>query len=64
MYLCIKVLCLITIHLYYVEFISKCNGIIGMDAIRLPVLFEHCRKTIASGGASSYLGGDGGDGTM
>ena len=37
-------------------FISKCNGIIGADAIGPPVLFEDCEKAIASGGASSDLG--------
>ena len=57
-----KVLCHIAIHLYYVGFISKYNGIIGADAVRPPVLFEDCGKTIASGGASSYLRCDGGDG--
>ena len=49
---------LIAIHTYYVGFISMCNGIIGADAIGLPVLFTDCAKVIASGGASSYLGGD------
>ena len=29
-------------HLYYVGFISKCNGTIGVDAIRPLVLFEDC----------------------
>ena len=43
---------------------SKCNGIIGADAVRPPVLFEDCGKVIASGGASSHLRGVGGDGTM
>ena len=50
-------------HLYYVGFICKCNGIIGVDAIGPLVLFEDCEKAIASSGASSYLRGDGGDGT-
>ena len=63
MYLHIKVLYLIAIHPYYVGFISKCNGIIGADAIRPPVLFEDCGKDIASNRASSYLRDDGGDGT-
>ena len=58
-----KVLHLITVHSYYVGFISKCNGILGADAIGLLVLFEDCAKVIASGGASSYLRGKGGDGT-
>ena len=31
-------------------------GIIGVDAVGPLVLFEDCGKTIASGGASSYLG--------
>ena len=48
----------ITIHTYYVGFISICNGIIGADAIGLPVLFTDCAKVIASSGVSSYLGGD------
>ena len=54
----IKILYLIAIHIYYVGFISICNSIIGADAIKLPVLFTDCAKVIASGGASSYLGGD------
>ena len=49
---------LITIYAYYVGFISICNGIIGTDAIGLPVLFTDCVKVIGSSGASSYLGGD------
>ena len=49
---------LITIYTYYVRFISICNGIIGADAIGLPVLFTDCVKVIGSGGALSYLGGD------
>ena len=44
--------------MYYVGFISICNGIIGADAIGLPVLFTDCAKVIGSGGVSSYLGGD------
>ena len=48
-------------HLYYVGFISKCYGIIGADAVRPLVLFEDCEKAIASGAASSYLRGNGGD---
>ena len=47
----------ITIHTYYVGFMSICNGIIGADAIGLPVLFADCVKVIGSSGASSYLGG-------
>ena len=43
---------LIAIHTYYVGFISMCSGIIGADAIGLPVLFTDCAKVIASGGAS------------
>ena len=54
----IKISNLITIHTYYVGFISICNGIIGTNAIGLPVLFTDCAKVIASGGTSSYLGGD------
>ena len=54
----IKILYLIAIHTYYVGFISICNGIIGADAIRPPVLFTDCAKVIAFAGASSYLGGD------
>ena len=49
---------LITIYTYYVGFISICNGIIGADAIGLPVLFTDCVNVIGSGGASLYLGGD------
>ena len=49
---------LITIYAYYVGFISICNGIIGADAIGLPVLFTDCAKVLGSGGALSYLGGD------
>ena len=37
---------LITIHIYYVGFISICNGIIGADAVGLPVLFTDCAKVI------------------
>ena len=59
----IKMSYLITIHIYYVGFISICNGIIGADAIGLPVLFTDCAKVIASSGALSYLGGECGDGT-
>ena len=44
--------------MYYVGFISICNGIIGADAIGLPVLFTDCVKVIGSSGASSYLKGD------
>ena len=55
----IKILYFIAIHTYYVGFISMCNGIIDADAIGLPVLFTDCAKVIASGGASSYLRGDG-----
>ena len=43
---------------YYVGFISTCNGIIGTDAIELPLLFTDCAKVIGSSGASSYLGGN------
>ena len=46
------------IYTYYVGFISICNGIIGADAIGLPVLFTDFVKVIGSGGTSSYLGGD------
>ena len=46
------------IYMHYVGFMSICNGIIGADAIGLPVLFTDCVKVIGSGGASSYLGGD------
>ena len=45
-------------HMYYVGFISICNGIIGADAVGLPVLFTDCVKVIGSGRASSYLRGD------
>ena len=48
----------IYICMYYVRFMSICNGIIGADAIGLPVLFTDCVKVIGSGVASSYLGGD------
>ena len=34
--------------MYYVGFISICNGIIGADAIGLPVLFTVCVKVIGS----------------
>ena len=44
--------------MYYVGFISISNGIIGADAVGLPVLFTDCVKVIGSGRASSYLGGD------
>ena len=54
----IKILYFIAIHTYYVGFISICNGIIGADIVGLPVLFTDCAKVIASGGASTYLGGD------
>ena len=57
-YMFIKIWHLITLHTYYVGFISICNGITGADAVRLPVLFTDCAKVIASSGASSYLGGD------
>ena len=59
-----KVFHFITLHSYYVGFISKCNDIIGVDAVGLPVLFQDCAKVIASGGVSSYLRCDRGDGTM
>ena len=55
-YMFIKILYFIAIHTYYVGFISMCNGIIGADAIGLPVLFTDCAKVIASSGVSSYLG--------
>ena len=45
-------------YTYYIGFISICNGIIGTDAVGLPVLFTDCVKVIESGGASSYLRGD------
>ena len=54
----IKMSYLITIHTYYVGFTSICNGIIGEDAIGLPVLFTDCAKVIASSGVLSYLRGD------
>ena len=44
--------------MYYVGFMSMCNGIIGADAIRLPVLFTDCVKVKGSSGVSLYLGGD------
>ena len=44
--------------MYYGGFISISNGIIGADAIGLPVLFTDCVKVIGSNGALSYLGGD------
>ena len=53
-----KITYLITIYMYYVGFISICSGIIGADAIRLPVLFTDCVKVIGSGRVLSYLGGD------
>ena len=57
--LCVhKILYFVAIHTYYVGFISMYNGIIGADAIGLPVLFTDCAKVIASSGASLYLGGD------
>ena len=37
---------LITIYMYYVGFISICNGIIGADAIGLPVLFTDCKSLV------------------
>ena len=49
----IKILYFIAIHIYYVGFISIHNGIIGADAVGLPVLFIDCAKVIASGGALS-----------
>ena len=30
--------------MYYVGFISICNGIIGADAVGLPVLFTVCKS--------------------
>ena len=54
----IKILYFIAIQTYYVGLISICNGIIGADAIGLPVLFTDCAKVIASSGALSYLRGD------
>ena len=51
-----KILYLVAIHTYYVGFMSICNGIIGADAIGLPVLFTECAKVIAYGGALPYLG--------
>ena len=44
--------------MYYVGFISICSGIIGADAVGLPVLFTDCVKVIGSSGVSPYLGGD------
>ena len=58
-----KVFYFVTVHMYYVGFVNKCSGIIGVNAVGLPVLFEDCAKVIASSGASSYLRGNGGDGT-
>ena len=49
--------------MYYVGFISICNGIIDADAVGLLVLFTDCVKVIGSGGMSSYIRGDLGDGT-
>ena len=46
------------IYTYYVGCISICNGIIGADAIGLPVLFTDCVKVIGSSGVSSYLRGE------
>ena len=46
------------IYMYYVGFISICNGIIGADAIGLPVLFTDYVKVIGSDGVLSYLKGD------
>ena len=46
------------IYMYYVGFISICNGIIGADAVELPVLFTDCVKVIGSSVVSSYLRGD------
>ena len=46
------------IYMYYVGFISICNGTIGADAVGLPVLFTDCVKVIGSSGVSSYLRGD------
>ena len=53
-----KILYLITIQMNYVGFMSICNGIIGVDAVGLPMLFTDCTKVIGSDEASSYLGGD------
>ena len=53
----IKILYLIAIHTYYAGFISMCNGIIGADVSGLWCYLQTA-KVIASGGASSYLGGD------
>ena len=39
-----------TIYMYYVGFISICNGIIGANAVGLPVLFTDSVKVIGSGG--------------
>ena len=44
--------------MYYVGFISICNGVIGADAIGLPVLFTDCVKVIGSSGALSDLEDD------
>ena len=57
-YMFLEILYLITIHTYYVGFISIYNGIIGADAVGLLVLFTDCPKVIASSGVLSYLGGD------
>ena len=46
------------ICMYYVGFISICNGIIGADAVGLPVLSTDCVKVIGSSGVSSYFRGD------
>ena len=46
------------ICMYYVGFMSMCKGIIGADAVGLPVLFTDCVKVIGSSGVSSYLRGD------
>ena len=55
-YTFIKMLYLITMHTYYVGFISICNGIIGADAVGLPVLFTDCAKVIASSECLHILG--------
>ena len=44
--------------MYYVGFISMCNGIIGANAIGLPILFTDCVKVIGSSGVLSYHRGD------
>ena len=44
--------------MYYVGLISISNGIIGADAIGLPVLFTDYVRVIGSSGALSYLRGD------